>query len=206
VSAGVENFTNVITVIAALGGVGIAGFGLFTWKTQATWNIDSNLAKSILVLLFKHNDALKNVRFFAITSGEIEEATKGMELPRDDRLRRYRQDAAVYQARWKKVQELRSELYPLVIEGQALWGMSFKDRFKPLWKLESELWNAVRLYIEQLNPDYTHETQREFAKMRREKRDVLYLADEDQDSFTTDYLNELRPIEDFLRQKLGRKQ
>jgi hypothetical protein len=205
VSEGVENFTNIITALAALGGVGIAGMGLSTWKAQAKWNTDSELAKSILVLLFKHIDSMKNVRFIAIWSDEIEEATKGKELPKDDRHRRFNEHVSVYQARWKKVQEIRSQLYPLIIEGQALWGVSFKDKFGDLWKLENELLNAVRLHLEQMNPSHDAQTQHEFYKIRKEKRDILYLTDEATDTHLADYMKALAPIEDYLRGKLGRK-
>jgi hypothetical protein len=180
--------------------------GLNTWKEQAKWNNDAELAKSILVQLFKHIDAMKNVRFVAIWSGELEEAAKGIDLPKDDRQRRFSEDVAVYKARWKKVQEVRSELYPMIIEGQALWGLPFRDMFSELWKLENELLNAVQRHLEQINPSYDAETKREVHRIRKESRDILYLTDESTDSHLADYTSALGPIEDYLRGKLGRKQ
>jgi hypothetical protein len=180
--------------------------GLNTWKEQAKWNNDAGLAKSILVLLFKHIDAMKNVRFVAIWSEEFEEATKGMDLPTDDRQRRFSEEVAVYNARWRKVQEVRSELYPMIIEGQALWGLPFRDEFSELWKLENELLRAVRLHLEQINPSYDAEIQREFYNVRTKSRDILYLTDESTDSHLADCMRALGPIEDYLRAKLGRKQ
>ncbi len=202
---GLENFANILTVLAALGGVVAAWFGLFTWKAQALWNDDSGVAKAILVLLYKHNDALKNVRHRAIWSDEIDEATKNQELPKDQRLRRFHETSAVYNARRKRVQAVRAELYPFIIEGQALWGNEFKGYFSNLWKLEHELANVVRLHLEQMDPDHDSQTRQELAQIRRKKRDLLYLTDEAKDDFIADYELALQPIEDVLRQKLGRK-
>lgn len=202
---GLENFASVVTALAALFGVIAAWIGLFTWKAQALWNADAGIAKSILVLLFKHQDALKGVRFMAIWSGEIADSTKDQELPEDQRARRHSETSAVYKARWKRVQEVRAELYPLIIEGQALWGKDFKEQFSTLWKLESELANVVRLYLDQMNPDHDPDMKLELARIMRAKRDILYLTDETTDAFIKDYNDSLLPIEDFLRTKLGRK-
>ena len=43
------NFASVITVLAALGGVVIAGLGLRTWKSQGIWHADNDLARRLLI-------------------------------------------------------------------------------------------------------------------------------------------------------------
>jgi hypothetical protein len=45
---GLTNFTNIVTVLAAFGGVVIAGFGLWTWKEQIRWQQGRGLAVSLL--------------------------------------------------------------------------------------------------------------------------------------------------------------
>ncbi len=100
---------------------------------------------------------------------------------------------------------MRSELYPMIIEGQALWEISFKEKFSELWKLEYELFETVQFYLEQMNPSHDAETKREYCRMRKQKRDILYLTDERTDSHLADCICALRPIEDYLRGKLGRR-
>ncbi|MEO6300860.1 MAG: hypothetical protein ABIV25_04580, partial [Paracoccaceae bacterium] len=199
------NFANLVTILAASGGVVAAWIGLFTWKAQSKWDLDNQIAHKILVLLYRHKDSLSAVRYIAILRGETDDAVAGKDLPTDQRRRKFVEIASVYEKRWSKVGLIRSELYPLLLEGQALWGKSFNDMFNPLWVLERELVGVVRIFLAAIDPENSVEMQNEYSKIRREKRDILYEVAEPKDEFRSDYEEGLLPIEDYLRQKLGRK-
>jgi|GEM_PF-1966518 len=194
-------------VVAAAAGLGAltAWKGLNAWQVQQKWSLDTQLAHRILVLIYRHKDALAGVRHPAIWSGETVDAVKGKELPNDRDHRRFIETAAVYEKRWSKVAEVRAELYSQMLEAQALWGDSFKDLLLPLWKLEVELLGVVRTYLDSMDRNSSADMRRAMSKIHREKRDILYDMHDETDEFRTDYARELVPIEATLRSKLGRK-
>ena len=110
----------------------------------------------------------------------------------------------MYKKRLSKVSEVLSELYPLILEGQALWGRDFETLFKELWNLESELATNVRMYIYVLDPDVNDSSRRAHEEGMRKSRDILYDSFQTDDLFLADYSKHLRIIEDVLRIKLGR--
>lgn len=179
--------------------------GLSAWQDQQKWTLDTQLAHRILVLIYRHKDALAGVRHPAIWSGETVAAVKGKDLPDDRDHRRYFETASVYEKRWSKVAEIRAELYSQLLEAQALWGDSFKDLLEPLWKLEVELLGVVRTYLDSIDPTSHDERRRAASEIHRKKRDILYDMLDDSDEFRADYARELIVVETALRSKLGRK-
>ncbi len=204
-SDGLANFASLMTIFAALGGVGAAWFGLFAWKAQSKWDVDTQTAQRILVLLYKHKDALAGVRNPFVWTGESDAAIAGKEVPGDKSRLRFFETASVYEKRWERVRLIRADLYPLILEGQAIWEREFIDLFKPIWNLENELAGIVRNYLDGMNPENDEDTRREYRKIRLGKRDVLHDSLAASDPFNLDYNCALTPVEDFLRRKLGRK-
>lgn len=196
---------NCAVAIAAGIGAFTAWKGLSAWQDQQKWTLDTQLAHRILVLVYRHKDALAGVRHPAIWSGETVDAVKGKDLPDDRSQRRHIETTAVYEKRWSKVAEIRAELYSQLLEAQALWGDSFKDLLSPLWKLELELLGVVRTYLDAMDPNSSEEMRRAVQEIHRKKRDILYDMLDESDEFRADYSRELIPIEAALRQKLGRK-
>jgi hypothetical protein len=205
VSEGIQNFTNVITALAALGGVSIAGFGLFTWKAQAKWNTDTELARKLLVLMFKHKDEIAQVRSPTFYANDEKAALAGVELPEDADERHFIAIQRIYQHRFDKVSEIRSQIYPLLLEVEAIWGRSARDLFQPIWKLESELGGIIRIYLRSIDPKRP-EYERDAAQRSLDKRrDIMYdTLEEEDDDFKKDYSVAMRKIEEFIRPKLGR--
>ena len=202
---GLENFANVVTVLAALGGVFIAWLGLNTWKAQSKWNLTADLARKILVLIYKHKDAMSGVRNPAIWSGETIEATAGKALPTNPDEKQFAEMVCVYERRWELIKSVRSELYPLLLEGNAIWGEGFPGRFKALWTHQGELRLVVEDHLESMNPRQAREWRDEARKRANEGRGILYDRLADTDEFSQQLDTARKPIEEFLRQWLGRK-
>lgn len=194
-------------VVAIAAGIGAltAWTGLNAWQDQQKWTLDTQLAHRILVLIYRHKDALAGVRHPAIWTGETVDAVKGKELPDDRSHRRFIETASVYEKRWSKVSEIRAEIYSQLLEAQALWGDSFKDLLSPLWKLEVELLGVVRTYLDSMDPNSNEDMRRAVQEIHRKKRDILYDMLDETDEFRADYARQLIPIEATLRLKLGRK-
>jgi len=200
-------FGTLLAGTAAVAGAFIAGIGLSTWKVQANWHAERDLAKEILTLIYLHRDAIAVVRHPAIWAAETAEAVKDRgELGDIDRdTRRFEENAAVYEKRWQKITDVRSDLYPKLLEAEVMWEIGAKEIMKPLFDLETELRIAIQNYLRASNPTL-QDAYREAASERFEsKRDIMYDEMTDDDEFRSDYNAALVPIEDFLREKFGRK-
>jgi hypothetical protein len=204
-SEGFENFSIVVTSLAAVVAVYVGWMGLNTWKSQIEFSTDSELAKKILVLLYRHFDSLLAVRVSPVYSSEVENPAGTRELPIEESRQHFLQKSMAYQKRFAKVSEVRAELYPLLIEGQAYWGREFQSLFDGLWKLERELELNIRLFLSLSNPDKSIEYKQSHLALFGTKRDIIHDRDAATDLLSQDYSRELTKLEDFLRGKLGRR-
>lgn len=201
---GLENFASVITVLAALGGIFVALAGLNTWRKQIEFSADSDLAKKILVLLYRHFDALSAIRGSQPVTVKIDRPDGIRILSEEESRLRFSAKAGNYLNGFVRVSEIRADIYPLLIEGQAFWGREFKDMFAGLWLLERELDLTVKLFLELSNPDISQDHKQALLPLLTSKRDILFTVSDETDIFAKDYLEELAKIEDVLRKKLGR--
>lgn len=113
------------TIVATIVGV----WGVNSWKRQSRAQNDHDLARRIMVNLYRYRDSISTVRNPFMWANE-------MPLPNDKDLNSMtREDmdfygkSMAYQARFDKVQEVRSLLYSDLLESQALWGDQLKEFF-----------------------------------------------------------------------------
>lgn len=117
-----ELITDVITSGAALTAAVVAVRGLSTWQHQLKGQSEYDLARRILVSVFKYRDALIGVRHPAMWANEMPYPSKEKaDTMTQDQIRFYG-IAEAYQARWDKVQEQRTSLYTDLLESEAIWG------------------------------------------------------------------------------------
>jgi len=195
-----------LLTLAALVGSVTAFRGLNTWKSQITWETDHKLARGLLKLLFQHRDAIATVRHPAIFSAEAEAAVKDQEDDKGGRSTlRFREIVAVYEKRWERISEVRSELYPMLLEADVLWGSEPKDLVKPIFDLELELRIVIQTYLRSISPTNSKDAKRAASNSLRKRRDIMYDILTEDDEFRADYETALEPVEMFLRGKLGHK-
>ena len=198
-------FGTLLAGSAACFGAFIAFKGLSSWRDQRSWEADSELARKILILLYRHRDAISHVRNPAIWVDESEAVLTEEDKKEDRDFQRYLGTAKVYEKRWEKITSVRSELYPLLLEADAIWQGEAKDMMMPLHELEVELKITVQRYLRATNPRITEETRRHAEKRLNQKRDVLYEDYSPDDEFKTDYQTRLESIERFLQSKMVAK-
>ena len=141
---------DILTIV----GAGIASYvalkGLSTWRRQLRGNTQYDLARRLLLSAYKLRDAVEGVRTPGIHSAEAAHAlketgicTEGMR-PRDSvRVEK----VAVYELRWRRVQDAKSELSVNCLEAQVLWGEQAKAAYQAAYQAVNscvhKLWCAI---------------------------------------------------------------
>ncbi|WP_422883074.1 hypothetical protein [Pantoea agglomerans] len=194
---------DVVVVAAPATGAWVAVKGLSTWRRQLKGQSDYNLAKDVLINIYKYRDALFFVRHPLITGAELKlpEGVDEKELKYAEV--NYLQTATAYENRWNKVVEVRSKLLTNIVEIEALWGADLAQQLKNIFVHEKDLMFNISCYLRVINPSIEAEDK----KFDREHvdRKILYdtLKDES-DTFRGAFKKTLTPLEDEMRKKLQR--
>ncbi len=204
-SNGFEDFANFVIPLATVGAVLVTWTGLQSWKSQKLWDIDHELARRILVNLFKYRDVVAGVRHPAMFASEIPVPPEDKAVGMSDRQKRFYGTQVAYFNRFDKVTKIRELLYADSIESEAAWGAYFKNKFRELHALEVELASQIRAYLTTINPDEDDETRKAYSEIYRKKRDIMYSDLTGSDAFDTQFDDILKELEKFLGSKLGRK-
>ena len=195
---------DVVVGIAALVGAVVAVLGLGTWKRQIKGQSDYDLARRLLVTVFKYRDAVDGVRHPAMWADEmpLPSAEESERMSREQS--RFYGVSRAYQSRWEKVQVERASLYADTLVAEALWGDELKRLFKDLYSLEHELLACIRLYLDAINPDIPDDTKDATAEIRKKRRDIMYDdLSEDGDEYRKQFRSKVEAVEKYLKSKLG---
>ena len=202
VVSGTKDF---VLMLAGCIGVFVAWQGLHTWQRQLKGASDYDLARRILIALFKFRDAINGVRFPAMWSNEMPAPSENAAKNMSEREIRHFGTVSAYQARWEKVRAERSNLYAELLESEAVWGPELTTLFKPVFSLEHELSTAVRNYLEVMDPNTRPETVDAIETIRRRKRDILYDdLSEEGDDYRKDFKTAVKAISDYVKPKFSR--
>jgi hypothetical protein len=197
---------DLVVIITAGIGSYVALAGLSTWKRQLKGQTDHELARRILVTLYRYRDAINGVRHPAMFGNEFSEPPEDKRNAMSSAQIRFYGLANVYRKRWDRVQNQRVELDAELLEAEAIWGAELKTEIFPsVFDLEWEVQVCVRNHLKMNDPAENAETKRVIDKIKKSKRDVLYDALEKQgDEFSNDFARAVGNIEKFLKPKLGR--
>lgn len=188
----------VLTISGALAAY-VAVQGLGAWRRQLRGKSNHDLARNILIKLYKYQEAISGVRNPFLINSDIPENERQDKTPSQIQYLQYKK---AYMERWGRVSEVRAELHPDLLEAVVLWGSKAKNICKPLFRLETELLITLRNDIRMRNPDSSQEERDAAAKLNKNRRDILHETDEN-DPFKEDFNRELEKIELFLRERLS---
>jgi hypothetical protein len=192
-------------ILASVGIMGafVAVKGLNTWKRQLKGQSEYELARRILVSIFKYRDAILNVRHPAMWAYEMPSPSLDEEKDMTQEQLRFYGTSKAYQARWDKVQTERTSLYPDLLESEAIWGDELKKLFKELFKLESELFTCVQNYVTLINPDTDKSYKKAIMEIKSKRRDILYDdLSVNGDDYKKEFQSHIDKIEKYLKPKL----
>ena len=137
---------------SALVGAIVAIKGLNTWQRQLKGQAEYDLARRLLVSLFKFRDAIDGVRH-PILEYETSSSSLGIKEGKSYDQIQFEGVSKAYQIRWDKVQNERASLSTDILEAEALWGSDLKELFKDVFRLEKKLYIAIVQYLELINPN-----------------------------------------------------
>jgi hypothetical protein len=197
-------FSVIGTIISAIG-VGVAawiGFsGLATWRRQNKGTSDHDLARRLLMDLYRLRDSIGNVRNPVMFGSEGGEEEQGQNL--NFLQNSYRSMVRAYEKRFSLVDEVRARLNTSLLESEAVWDGEVKSRFAPIFKLQHELLMNVRNYLITINPEEQEDRAQAYMDILAQRRDVLYETPLDGDDvFKSELDAALSTVEAYLRPKL----
>ena len=209
-SEGLDNFSAVVTSLATVAAVFIAGMGLSTWKAQIKWQTDHDLARRILIEIYRFRDAVgaaRNPFVFAHEKRDddtIENAGIGTRRQNHDGTRR------AIQRRFSEIEKSTPQLYALLLEAEAVWGQELSAIWPDVIRLYNELSSQAKLYLEFLESQDAGADPKNFypdnaAQMAARRIISSNGESEGENDFSNRLEAAICRLEDYLRGKLGRR-
>lgn len=192
---------DVVVVAAPATGAWVAVKGLSTWRRQLKGQSDYNLAKDVLINLYKYRDALFFVRHPLMTGSELKlpEGIEEKELKYAEV--NYLRTETAYQNRWDKVVEVRSKLQTNIVEIEALWEADLAQQLKNIFVHEKDLMFNISCYLRVINPSI-HAENKEFDREHVDRNMIYDTLKDESDTFRMAFKKTLTPFEDEMRGKL----
>lgn len=180
---------NIIITLGAIITVILAIMGLNAWKKQMKGKTDYEVARRYLRSVYKTREAIKYVRNPAISVGEMEKSLEESGLKDNKNLTEHQKtNWAVYDARWKKVTEAKTEMDLESFEAEVSWGRDIILTQKDLDTLIRKLYATVSMFLRGYGGD---------------KEDKLIYDIGEQDEFRKEIDEAIKKIEDYLKPYLS---
>jgi hypothetical protein len=174
---------DIVTIVAA-GVAAYVGFrGLQTWQRQLRGNAEYDLARRVLVAVYKVRDVINNCRLLA---SELDSET--MDITKQ-----------IHESHFAKLDEAQASLDVELLETQAIWGneQSYRMRIRLFLSLGQVLKNAFWQYYLPYSED-TNKVEKAHG--------VLFTDRDHKDDFSVMLDTAVKEMEDMLRPKLTLKQ
>ena len=175
--------------------------GLHTWWRQLRGSADHDLARRLLIELYKHRDEIQRARSPAIFSFEGV-PFEGEVVSEDQKQASYAFTARAYRRRLTAMDDSRNPLQATMLEAEAIWGPDFKGLMEHVFKLEREFVICVRLYLMSINPEQTVQGSLSRQELLGQRRNVLYDLDSSDDVYWVEMKQALQGVENHLRARL----
>ena len=182
----------VVAVIVALRGIG-------EWRNQGIATADHDLARRLLIELYRYREAIGHVRNPMILGYEgKKEGENYVVYEKVDVV------AKAYGERFEKLGEVKSKLLANILESEAVWNVEVKSLCVALFRLERELFSHVRAYLITIDPKQTDDMRQAYIEIMGKQRDILYEGVGDEDEYLADINQAFSIVERSLRPKLLR--
>jgi hypothetical protein len=145
-----------VVAVATLMGLAIAALGLKTWRVQLEGSAHFDLARRLILEVYRLRDALERVRHPMMLVSEAAGADPNVPW-----------EVSVYERRWQEVLGVRAPLEVCVYEFQILFGDEITELKRELMKQVQTLYLAVSAFAQSKQG-------RDDRDLGQEYRDVLY--------------------------------
>lgn len=198
-------FAVIGTVISGVGVVAAAiiGFiGLATWRRQIRGQNDHQLARRLLVELYRTIENFKKYRARAIYSHEVKREGDPVfsGSPQD---RHARQELG-FSRRIESLQESYAQMAASLFEAQALWGEEVVSRATHIKRLIGEYGDYVNLLLLSRDPSEPEDEREDHLEFLNSRRIVFKNRLSEQDEYGDELEQAVRNFEGVLKLKLAR--
>ncbi len=176
-----------VIAVATAAGVVIAARGLKSWREQLEGSAHFDLARRLLLEVYRLRDAVEAVRSPMMHVSEASDAHP--DLP---------WEVSAYEQRWERVLDARVRLEVCIYEAQILWDEEAKELWRSLMRHTRELYITLGTFAR-----YRQEANDN--QLSSEERAVLYGGTED-DAFSVELKEIVDKIEAYVRPHLPRKE
>ncbi|SEK26407.1 hypothetical protein SAMN04488526_0140 [Jannaschia helgolandensis] len=193
---------NLVLTLAALFGAYTAYRGVRSWRDEKNWMRNTELAESLLILLYERNDAVQHIRYHPVLytlakKDDFDEPIKGEQKQEYFGVRKY------YSDRIDRLENVKSRMYPLEIRASVQWGRDCLKSLETLRCLEGQLLSEIDNFLESKQPNADGP---DSHKNRDIHPDTLSTIQSHplRDAFRDSYHESLKLIEEELRSILKR--
>lgn len=175
--------------------------GLHTWRRQLKGSADHDLARRLLIELYKLRDEIQRARSPAIFSFEAV-PFEGEVASADPKQASYDFTARAYRRRLAAMDAARNPLQATMLEAEAIWGNGLKELMAHVFKLEREFVIYVRIYLNSISPELTVQGAFVRQEILEKRRNVLYDLDGPEDVYWVEMMQSFLGVENHLRARL----
>ena len=191
----IRNLAEIALAGSAIVAAYVAVKGLDAWRQQLQGQSEYELAKRLLISLYKYRQSIENIRDPAISYYVEEGAADTLELRKFNGLSDY------YQQRLKNSGEIVISMNADLLEAEAYWEKELEPQYDQLVKLHRELQHQVSYYLRTQNPNLSEDDRKYAENSYGKPRDIMYSGypPQEDDAFKTEFDTGVRAIEEFLK-------
>lgn len=184
---------DLVTAIATLGAVVVAGFGLKTWKKELKGRAEFDAARMLAKDTYALREALAGFRSPLYLASEFPEGDRSSP----------ESYSAMFQTRWQPVSEALVRFDATVLEAEALWTKEVRDKTALLRSCAVAVLVAAEAVVEDKRSDgRDFKADPDFAI--RIRADVAGMPDSESNAMSVSIRAAVKEIEDFLKPHLAR--
>lgn len=200
---GINDIKDFVIIATSCFGVCVALSGLTTWKRQIRGTNEYELAKRLLMGIYRVRNGIGVVRHPLFSSSEALAALKKQGNTLSEQLDAMGKEGtiAAYSIRWEYLQNALIELNVIYTEAEVIWGKEIKENIDKLYKKVNILRTMISSYFED-----------EFGGKKIDKsRDNVYKIvhgfcnDDDETEYWKEITTIIKSIEEYLKPKLRGK-
>lgn len=200
-----DAFEVIGTVISGVGVITatIIGFiGLATWRRQIRGQNDHELARRLLIDLYRTVESFKKYRARAIYSHEVRR--EGDPLFSGSPQDRHARQQLGFSRRIESLQESYAQVSASLFEARALWGGEVVSRATHIQRLIDEYGDYVNLLLLAKDPSEPEDEREDHLEFLNSRRLVFKNRLSDQDEFGDELERAVSNFEAVLKRKLAR--
>lgn len=196
----ISDIIDIVVGISASAAAIAAWRGLYVWREENKGKTDFDVARRLLISVFRLRDAIKEARNPWIDASEFPPDYRSQSATNQQQGEAW---VHVFKGRWTPIREAASEMRALTVEAEALWGSNIRCQTDKLERVAVKLRTAMDAKIRnEAGGGQDFESDKRFSKMVHER---LNEHADMPDDFSKEREDVIKEIEDLVRPHLRGK-